>query len=56
MAVLVSIIICMFAAMEIGKKSPRLGSKQYLWVAFLALIPVVAAVYAMFTMQKPPLY
>jgi hypothetical protein len=54
--VIISIILSMFFAIEIGKKSERFGVKQYLLAALLALIPVAAALYHMFTMEKPPLF
>ncbi len=54
--VLVTIVICMFLAIEMGKRNTRFGSKEFFQMLFLALIPTLVALYHMYTMTKPPLY
>jgi MFS-type transporter involved in bile tolerance (Atg22 family) len=43
-------------AMIVGKRSERLGWKQYLAVGFLTLVQTAVAAYYMFHMEKPPLF
>lgn len=52
---LVSILALMLAAIVFGKRSPRLGAKQYIVIIIITLLQVFIAIYRMYTMEMPPL-
>jgi hypothetical protein len=52
---LVSILALMLMAIAFGKRSPRLGIKQYIVIIVITLLQVLIAIYRMYTMEMPPL-
>lgn len=52
---LVSILGLMLMAIIVGKRSPRLGFKQYTVIIIITLLQVFIAIYRMYTMEMPPL-
>lgn len=52
---LVSILALMMTAIAFGKRSPRLGAKQYVVIVIITLIQVFITLYRMYTMEMPPL-
>ena len=52
---LVSILALMMIAIAFGKRSLRLGGKQYIVIIVITLLQVLIALYRMYTMEMPPL-
>ena len=52
---LLGIIGLMMVAIGIGRRSSRLGSKQYVVVLIITLLQVGIVLYHMYTMEMPPL-
>jgi|WetSurMetagenome_2_1015567.scaffolds.fasta_scaffold15306_2 hypothetical protein len=49
-------VTVMIIMVILGKRSKELGWKQLLLLSFLAILQTLVAAYAMFHMQKPPLF
>ncbi len=56
MKVLVTNIVVMLLAIVLGKKSKRMGLREYSLIALLTIIQVLMAVYSMYTMKEPALF
>jgi hypothetical protein len=52
---LIGIIVFMFVATILGRRTPRPGFKQYLAIFLVTLLQVAVAVYQLLTMKMPPL-
>jgi hypothetical protein len=52
---LLGIIGLMMVAIGIGKRSSRLGGKQYVMILIITLLQVGIVLYHMYTMDMPPL-
>jgi len=54
--ILVMILLLMALMIAIGKRSKRLGMKQYVAAAIIALLQTAIALVYMFTLEKPPMF
>ena len=54
--VLVAILASMLGLCMYGKRIKKFSSRHYLLAALVTLLQVSVAVYAMFTMERPPLF
>ena len=54
--VLAAIIMPMMLILFFGKQVRELKMRHYAIIAFLSVLEVSVALYAMFTMERPPLF
>ena len=56
MKILITNITSMLVVILLGKRSKRMGAKEYSLIAVLCIVQVLVAVYSMYTMKEPALY